>query len=159
MPVSTAKQRLFFAEYEKDQNGRLAAIRAGYSPKSAHVTASRLLKRAKDEPEQAKALAKVRADVAARVEAQVEAAKDSAAWVLAKAIEIAEYGTAMTPVIGMFGPITGEDGKYVTEMRDPKVATTALALLAKRYPEFSEKHEIEAKVGVLLVRQTRGLRK
>lgn len=34
----------------------------------------------------------------------------------------------------------------------------ALALEAKRYREYSDKHELDARVGVMLVRQTRGLR-
>jgi phage terminase small subunit len=39
----TAQQARFAAEYIKDFNGRQAAIRAGYSPKSAQQQASRLL--------------------------------------------------------------------------------------------------------------------
>src|SRR5665647_473191 len=39
----TAKQRLFVAEYIVDLNGTQAAIRAGYSPKTANEQASRLL--------------------------------------------------------------------------------------------------------------------
>ncbi len=41
------RERLFCAEYLTDLNGQNAAIRAGYSPKSAAVTASRLLIKAK----------------------------------------------------------------------------------------------------------------
>jgi phage terminase small subunit len=37
------KHRLFLNEYLKDLNGKQAAIRAGYSVKSAKVTASRML--------------------------------------------------------------------------------------------------------------------
>ena len=37
------KQHLFAIEYLKDRDGRAAAIRAGYSPKSAHVAAGNLL--------------------------------------------------------------------------------------------------------------------
>jgi phage terminase small subunit len=37
------KQRIFLNEYLKDLNGKQAAIRAGYSVKSAKVTASRML--------------------------------------------------------------------------------------------------------------------
>lgn len=37
------KHRLFIAEYLKDRNAVQAAIRAGYSPKSAHVTAYTIL--------------------------------------------------------------------------------------------------------------------
>lgn len=39
------KQKLFCREYVKDYNGTQAAIRAGYSPKTASVQASRLLKK------------------------------------------------------------------------------------------------------------------
>lgn len=38
-----ARARRFITEYLKDQNGAQAAIRAGYSPSGARVTASRLL--------------------------------------------------------------------------------------------------------------------
>lgn len=44
-PQKKANRRaLFVAEYLIDLNGRKAAIRAGFAEKSAHVTASRLLK-------------------------------------------------------------------------------------------------------------------
>lgn len=39
------KEKAFVAEYIRDFNGRQAAIRAGYSPRSAGVLASRLLKK------------------------------------------------------------------------------------------------------------------
>jgi phage terminase small subunit len=42
----TKKQALFAAEYAKDHNGMQAAIRAGYSPKTAGEQAFRLLKKA-----------------------------------------------------------------------------------------------------------------
>lgn len=41
------RRRRFAEEYIKDLNGTKAAIRVGYSPRSAHVTASRLLTDAK----------------------------------------------------------------------------------------------------------------
>jgi len=40
------KQRAFVTEYLKDFNGTQAAIRAGYSPKSAYSQAERLLRKA-----------------------------------------------------------------------------------------------------------------
>jgi phage terminase small subunit len=43
----TPKQALFVAEYLKDLNGKQAAIRAGYSEKTAEQQASRLLSNAK----------------------------------------------------------------------------------------------------------------
>ena len=42
----TAKQARFVREYAVDCNGAAAAVRAGYSPRSAKVTASRLLTKA-----------------------------------------------------------------------------------------------------------------
>ena len=57
----TEKQALFVKEYRIDGNGRRSAIAAGYSPASAHVTASRTLK-----------MAKVQAALAADQEAQAE---------------------------------------------------------------------------------------
>ena len=50
------RQQHFVAEYLVDQNGKAAAIRAGYSPRSAQVKASRML----DKPQVA-AAAKCRA--------------------------------------------------------------------------------------------------
>jgi len=48
------KQLRFIDEYMKDRNGTQAAIRAGYSPKSAKVTASRMLTNANVKAEIAK---------------------------------------------------------------------------------------------------------
>lgn len=47
MAALLPKQVAFCHEYLKDLNGHQAAIRAGYSPKTAHVQASRLLSYAK----------------------------------------------------------------------------------------------------------------
>lgn len=46
-PLKDDKRERFAREYLQDHNGTKAAIRAGYSEKSAHVTASRLLSDAK----------------------------------------------------------------------------------------------------------------
>jgi len=43
----TVKQRRFCEEYLTDLNGQQAALRAGYSPASAHITASQALSRRK----------------------------------------------------------------------------------------------------------------
>lgn len=42
----TIKEKAFCREYVKTGNGREAAIKAGYAPKSANVTASKLLTKA-----------------------------------------------------------------------------------------------------------------
>ena len=43
MAKLSAKRQRFAEEFLVDLNGKQAAIRAGYSPRSAEVTASRLL--------------------------------------------------------------------------------------------------------------------
>ncbi len=60
----TPKQRRFVQEYAVDGNGAAAAVRAGYAPGSAKVTASRLLTR--DNVRQALAVSQQR--VARRLE-------------------------------------------------------------------------------------------
>jgi phage terminase small subunit len=47
VPLEDPREERFVALYVENPNGTQAAIAAGYSPKSAHVTASRLLKRTK----------------------------------------------------------------------------------------------------------------
>ena len=42
-PTLSERERMFVEEYTKDLNGKAAAIRAGYSPKSAAPIASTLL--------------------------------------------------------------------------------------------------------------------
>lgn len=59
----TPKQEEFVREYLVDLNGKQAAIRAGYSPTSAEVTASKLLR----VPKVADAIAKARGERAERV--------------------------------------------------------------------------------------------
>lgn len=58
MPKLTEKQKRFCEEYLIDLNATQAAIRAGYSPKTAEQTASRMLSFVKVQDEIAKAMAK-----------------------------------------------------------------------------------------------------
>ena len=72
-PTSTSTRNssnrgAFILEYLKDRNGTQAAIRAGYAPKSAHVTASRLLRDAKVQHAICAADAQVDADIAKAIE-------------------------------------------------------------------------------------------
>lgn len=64
MDELTAKQATFVREYLVDLNGKQAAIRAGYSPKTAEAQASRLLTYAKV----SKAVAAAQAERAKRTE-------------------------------------------------------------------------------------------
>ena len=121
----TPRQQRFVAEYAIDLNATQAAIRAGYSPTSAKVTASRMLTNAN-----------VRSAVDATQQKVAEALGDSAEDVLRDALDT--YRAA------------SQAGQF-------SAAVSALVLRSKRHPAFSEKHEVDARVGVMLVRQTRDL--
>ena len=71
----TPKQARFVEEYLKDLNATQAAIRAGYSKRSAEVTASKLLRN----PKVAAAVAEAKAE-------RSELTKIDAAWVLTRLV-------------------------------------------------------------------------
>lgn len=76
----TAKQLKFIEEYLIDLNGKQAAIRTGYSPKTAEVQASRLLSNAKVSEE----IAKRQAVTSAKSELTKEAKLDRLEQVIQK---------------------------------------------------------------------------
>lgn len=104
MTKLTPKQELFVAEWMKDRNGKQAAIRAGYSPRSAETTASTILR-----------YPQVQEEIARRLKRIEERLEITAADISRRAWEIAN------------------------EDKGDRVG--ALALLAKRHREFSEKQE------------------
>ena len=94
----TKKQEHFVVEYLRDHNGKQAAIRAGYSPKTAEVTASRLVRNVK-----------VRAELEARQAKVAERAEITAEWVLRglqkNALE--HEGSASTQAYGVIAKCIG----------------------------------------------------
>ena len=80
MPELTPKQRLFVAEYLKDLNATQAAIRAGYSEKTAHSQGPRLLEDAG-----------VKSAIAAAAEKRAEKLEITAERVLAEIANMAFY--------------------------------------------------------------------
>lgn len=68
MSKASQKLALFIKLYRVDRNGTKAAIGAGFAAKSAHVTASRLLKKAKVQAE----IAKQDAELDQKLELSVE---------------------------------------------------------------------------------------
>jgi Terminase small subunit len=102
----TPKQARFVEEYSLDHNGAAAAVRAGYAPGSARVTASRLLSKdnvrtavAALEAEAAKALQITREDVlAALLEAYNDARKQKNPGVMVGAAR------AVGAICGFFQP-------------------------------------------------------
>lgn len=113
LPVLAAKRDLFIQEYVIDHNGTQAAIRAGYSPKSAHSKAYKLL----HDPE-------VRAAIAQREGRLADELGITKQWVLEKMREVVD--TAMN----------GEPPNLTA-------ANKALENLAKHRGMLTEKHEVQ----------------
>lgn len=83
MAELTPKQRLFVAEYLKDLNATQAAIRAGYSEKTAHVQGPRLLDNVA-----------VKAAIEEAMSKRSEETQIDANWVLKRLAEEAEADVA-----------------------------------------------------------------
>ncbi len=118
MALSLKRQR-FVEEYLVDLNAKQAAIRAGYSPRSAEVTGSRLLG-------DAKVAAAIMEAKLARSE-RVEVTQD---WILQKLRENVERAMTAEPVYDREGNPTGEY-QYAGA-----VANKALELLGKHLGFF-----------------------
>src|SRR5271166_5331192 len=126
----TFKQKNFCIEYLKDQNGLQAAIRAGYSPKGAEVTASRLLR-----------VAKVQEYLTRRQERVAQRAEITAEYVLDTIRETVEFSKGDNPQAVLKGcELLGKHLKLFTDVSEntiklPKVQDLddeQLAALADR---------------------------
>ena len=180
----TALQARFVAEYSIDQNGQQAAIRAGCPPTSAKVTASRWLTNANV----VAALANVTSKALdrAQVTLDTEGAVLNAARVAEEAARVA-FGDirdlvtwdASSVTLHDSGSLTPAQAALVKEVRVQKTTTTskdgsevvnetrevkvwdklsALSLLSKMFPEFSDKVDARVLHGVVKVeRGTRSL--
>jgi phage terminase small subunit len=109
-----ARQAMFAMELAVDLNQKQAAIRAGYSPKTAENMASQLCRNLK-----------VQAAIRMVQNARAEKVNVDADWVLRKLIENVER--SMTAV-----PVTDKDGTPTGEYRyEGSVANKALELIGK----------------------------
>ena len=79
MTTLTDRQKRFCEEYIKDFNGKAAAIRAGYAPKSAKVMASKLLTKGN-----------LRVRLKQLTDRITEAAELSATWVINQLKDLSE---------------------------------------------------------------------
>jgi phage terminase small subunit len=93
----TPKQEMFVREYLVDLNGTQAAIRAGYSPKTANEQASRLL-----------ANVNVASAVQAAMDKRAESVEVSATYVLEGIKKLIERCEQAVPVYDKEGNPTGE---------------------------------------------------
>lgn len=144
-PLTAAKPSptLFAAEYVKDFNATQAAIRTGYSERTAKQQGSRLLTRV--DVQQLVAAASQKA--MAKVEERTEEAIGSASWIVEKAGEVVNRALNAVPVTRMVnGHREIVDGEWTCNLG---AATPALALLSKLHAEFSEKHEVKAEIDLV----------
>jgi phage terminase small subunit len=125
MSILTAQQSVFVSEYLVDRNGKQAAIRAGYSAKTAENQASRLLSNVKVQ-EAIDVLLKQR-------EARTLVTAD---YVIESIKNVAERCMQAEPVLDREGNPTGEY-KF-----DSSGANRSLELLGKHLKLFTDKTEL-----------------
>ncbi len=140
----TPKQQLFVAEYLVNLNATQAAVRAGYSKKTAYSVGHENLKK----PEVAAAIQEA-------MEARSERTEIDQDWIVKRLVENVERAMTVEPV--MVGGV--ETGKYVYQ---GNVANKALELLGRHAGMFNDKLKLGADNSLLdLMRRidgkTRGL--
>nr|WP_077623830.1 terminase small subunit [Sediminibacillus massiliensis] len=133
MAKLTAKQELFCQEYIIDLNATQAAIRAGYSEKTARQTAARLL---------------TKANISARVkelkDKRAEKLELDAYWVLKRLKDISDRSMQAEPV-ETWDPALGEmvpTGEY---QFDSNGANKATELIGKHIGMFDPKLQLQLK--------------
>lgn len=139
----TPKQAAFVREYLVDLNGTQAAIRAGYSPRTANEQAARLL-----------ANASVAAAVQEAMDKRAERTELTADYVLFGIREVAERCMERAPVMIGRGEsrmqAVDDEGRHVWTF-DATGANKAFELLGKHLKLFTEKveHSGEMSINVL----------
>lgn len=130
----TDKQQRFVDEYLVDLNATQAAIRAGYSEKTANEQGSRLL-----------ANVSVAAAIAEQQQKLSNKLELSAEWVLGKLVENVDRAMQTAEIKNADGTGTGEY-KY-----EGSVANRALELIGKHMGMFKDRVELTGKDGSALV--------
>lgn len=135
----TDKQKRFCDEYLVDCNATQAAIRAGYSKKTANEQAARLL-------------AKV--NIKAYIDAQLEKMQQET---VASAEEVIKYltsvlrGESEAEIVVVEGKGDGYSAaKHIQKQPDEKERLKAAELLGKRYGLFTDKVSVDGAVPVVL---------
>lgn len=129
----TDKQAAFVREYLIDLNGTQAAIRAGYSAKTANEQAARLL-----------ANVSVASAVQAAMDARSERVEVTADYVLRNLTEVLERCMQRAPVMEGQGKdraqAVDEDGKHIWEF-NATAANKSIELLGRHLKMFTDKVE------------------
>lgn len=132
MPKLTDKQAAFVREYLVDLNATQAAIRAGYSERTASRIGPQLL----GKNWVREAIEKAQAKRARRVEVTQD-------YVLSNLVEVVERTMQRAPVLDRKGEqVTDEEGRAVWTF-DAKGANRALELLGKHLGIFTDKVKAE----------------
>jgi phage terminase small subunit len=108
----TDKQRFFCIYYVKSFNATQAAIKAGYSPDTAHVQGPRLLGNVRVAEE----IKRIKTEMQQGV--FIDAMDVLNKWIKIAFADITDYATfgkREEPVIGMYGPVMDEEGKQVMQ--------------------------------------------
>lgn len=129
----TPKQQRFVSEYLLDLNATQAAIRSGYSPRTAYRTGADNLKK----PQIAAAVAAAQAERSERTEVTQD-------WVIGRLVENVERSMRIEPVLDAEGEETGEF-RYAGS-----VANKALELLGKHLGMFVERVDITSRGRVVV---------
>lgn len=137
--LQNAKHELFAREYIIDLNATQAAIRAGYSEKTARSQGQRLL---------------TNVDVSARIqelkEERIEKVEVRSEWVIQELIDVYKCCRAPEPVTkwDYSEKKMVETGEYIF---DSKGAINSLQLLGKHIGMFNDNKPINVNVGVQIV--------
>ena len=130
MQKLSPKQEQFAREYLLDLNATQAAIRAGYSPKTAYSMGQRLLKNVE-----------IQSAVQCAMDERSKRTEVDADYVLTNLLEIVERCMQRAPVMHKGQQVVDEEGNSVWCF-DGKNAIRALELLGKHKGMWIEKQEV-----------------
>ncbi len=140
MAKLTRKQQRFADEYLVDANATQAAIRAGYSEKTAYSQGQRLLKNV---------------EVKKYIEEQLERIHNEK---IADAQEVMMYltsvlrGESLSEIVVVEGTGDGcSDARRMMKLPDERERLKAAELIGKRYGMFTDKVNVEGAVPVVII--------
>ena len=144
MAKLTPKQQRFVEEYLVDLNATQAAVRAGYSARTASSIGEENLRK----PEIQQAITEAKAKRSKKVNITAE-------YVLGNLVEVAERCMQKRPVLNMKGEqVVDEDGNNKWTF-DSKGANRALELLGKHVGCFVDKVELSGSVNLGALEEAR----